>query len=82
MAIAYAVAVAVFAVTLAATGAGAPAWLGLAGFGIVSIWYTATVDLEDPVSCGSAFRGAHRAALVWFVGLAADLALTGSEIVR
>ncbi len=82
VAIAYAVAVAVFAVTLAATGAGAPAWLGLAGFGIVSIWYTATVDLEDPVSCGSAFRGAHRAALVWFVGLAADLALTGSEIVR
>ena len=42
---------------------------------------TAAVDLEDPDSCGSAFRGAHRAALVWFVGLAADLMLAGSEIV-
>jgi 4-hydroxybenzoate polyprenyltransferase len=71
----------VFAGALATAGAGAPAWLGLAGFGIVSAWYTATVDLEDPDSCGSAFRGAHRAALVWFVGLAADLMLAGSEIV-
>lgn len=78
---AYVVATAVFAIALSVTAAGPAAWLGLASFGIVSAWYTATVDLEDAASCGTAFRGAHRAALVWFAGLATDLVLTSSAIV-
>ncbi len=79
---AYVIAAAVFAAALAVTGAGPAAWLGLAGFSVVSAWYTATVDLEDAASCWIAFRGAHRAALVWFVGLATDLVLASSAFVR
>ena len=78
---AYIAAAAVFAAALAVAGAGPGAWLGLAGFGAVSAWYTATVDLDDAASCGTAFRGAHRAALVWFAGLAADVALAGGAVV-
>ncbi len=74
---AYAAAAGVFAAALLLAGSGAPAWIGLAGFVSLSAWHTATVDLRDGASSGRAFRGAHRAALIWFAGLAADLVIGG-----
>ncbi len=79
---AYAAATCVFAVALGVADSGLPAWAGLAGFGILSARHAVTVDLQDAGSSGRAFRGAHRAALIWFAGLAADLVMAGSGAVN
>ena len=76
----YGGAVALFSCALMVVGGGPFAWAGLAGFGLMLARQTAAVDLEDPASCGAAFRGAHHAAAVWFAGLATELLTVGITV--
>ncbi len=72
---AYGVAIVLFACALGVTDGGLFGWLGLAGFGLMLARQAANVNLDEPTSCGAAFRAAHPAAFVWFAGLAADIVL-------
>jgi 4-hydroxybenzoate polyprenyltransferase len=71
----YALAGALIAVALGLTGAGWPAWIGLAAFAAHLCRQIATLETSDPSLCLRLFRSNRDAGLLLFAGLLADAML-------
>ncbi len=73
VALCYSLSLVLLGLSLLSVSSGWVAWMGLAGFAGFLAFSLAKVDLDDPASCLRGFRVGHPAALMFFVGLAADL---------
>ncbi len=68
----YAGAVAVLALTFVLAGAGAPSYLGLAAFAGHLAWQVSRLAIDDPAGCLTLFRSNRDAGLLLFAALIAD----------
>jgi 4-hydroxybenzoate polyprenyltransferase len=72
----YGLAVILIGVALALAGAGVPAWIGLAAFGLHLGWQIWRLDIANPAMCLRLFKSNRDAGLLLFVGLLVDAALS------
>jgi 4-hydroxybenzoate polyprenyltransferase len=68
----YALAVGLIGAALALSGAGVPAWAGLAVFAVHLIWQIRRLDIGDPALCLRVFKTNRDAGLLLFAGLLVD----------
>jgi len=71
----YSLAVILIGVTLALSGAGVAAWIGLAAFAVHLGWQIARLRIEDPALCLRVFKSNRDAGLLLFAGLLLDALL-------
>ncbi|MGA8902536.1 4-hydroxybenzoate octaprenyltransferase [Bradyrhizobium sp.] len=68
----YSLAVVLIGVAIWLTGAGFPAWLGLAVFAVHLGWQIARLRIDDPALCLRVFKSNRDAGLLLFAGLLVD----------
>jgi 4-hydroxybenzoate polyprenyltransferase len=68
----YSLAVVLIGVTVSVSGAGFPAWLGLAAFAAHLCWQIARLKTGNPALCLRIFKSNRDAGLLLFAGLLAD----------
>jgi 4-hydroxybenzoate polyprenyltransferase len=68
----YSLAVVLIGVAISLAGAGIPAWLGLAVFGVQLGWQIARLRIDDPALCLRIFKSNRDAGLLLFAGLLVD----------
>ena len=68
----YGLAVVLIGLALAFSGAGFPAWIGLAVFAVHLVWQIRRLEIGDPVLCLRIFKSNRDAGLLLFAGLLAD----------
>ena len=74
----YSVAVILIGVALSISGAGFPAWLGLAAFAAHLCWQIARLRIDDPALCLRVFKSNRDAGLLLFAGLLVDAMMRGT----
>src|SRR5271154_3875895 len=68
----YSLAVVLIGVAVSISGAGFPAWLGLAAFAAHLCWQIARLKIDDPALCLRLFKSNRDAGLLLFAGLLID----------
>ena len=71
----YSLAVILIGATLALSGAGVPAWIGLAAFAVHLGWQVARLRIDDPALCLRVFKSNRDAGLLLFAGLLVEALL-------
>jgi 4-hydroxybenzoate polyprenyltransferase len=74
----YGLAVLLIGLALAFSGAGLPAWIGLAVFAAHLVWQVWRLQISDPALCLRIFKSNRDAGLLLFVGLLADAVMRAS----
>jgi 4-hydroxybenzoate polyprenyltransferase len=74
----YSLAVVLIGVAVLLSGAGFPAWLGLAAFAAHLCWQIARPKIDDPALCLRLFRSNRDAGLLLFAGLLVDTLMHAS----
>jgi 4-hydroxybenzoate polyprenyltransferase len=74
----YSLAVVLIGVTVSISGAGFPAWLGLAAFAAHLGWQIVRLKIDDPALCLRLFKSNRDAGLLLFAGLLVDTLMRAS----
>jgi len=74
----YSLAVVLIGVAVSISGAGFPAWLGLAAFAAHLCWQIARLKIDDPALCLRLFKSNRDAGLLLFAGLLVDTLMHAS----